>query len=67
MGGKKNYRRMSAIVTAQTLFNLHKLSKASGYGDNIGKVIDKLTRDRMVSLHIIDGMIDGRQIRKEDL
>lgn len=67
MSGKKNYRRMSAIVTAQTLFNLHKLSKASGYGDNIGKVIDKLTRDRMVSLHIIDGMIDGRQIRKEDL
>lgn len=47
---KANLRRMSCLVSAQTLHNLYKLAKISGYGDNIGKVIDKLTREKMLSM-----------------
>ena len=42
---KKNLRRISVVVTAQTLWHLHKLAAAAGYGEkDIGKVIDKLVR-----------------------
>lgn len=39
------------IVTAQTAYNLDKLVKLSGCG-YIGRVVDKLVRDKMVELHI---------------
>ena len=45
---KKNLRRLSALVTAQTLYNLAKLAAMDG--GNEGRVIDKLVRDRMVML-----------------
>ncbi len=45
---KKNLRRLSALVTAQTLYNLAKL--AAMEGRTIGQVIDKLVRDRMMLL-----------------
>ena len=45
---KKNLRRLSALVTAQTLYNLAKL--AAMEGRTIGQVIDKLVRDRMMML-----------------
>ena len=47
---KSNLRRLSCKVSAQTLYNLGKLARICGYGDNIGKVIDKLTREKMLGL-----------------
>ena len=44
---KKNLRRVSVVITAQTLYNLEKLAAACGYKD-IGRVIDKLTREKMI-------------------
>ena len=44
---KKNLRRVSIVVTAQTLYNLEKMAAACGYKD-IGRVIDKLTREKMI-------------------
>lgn len=46
---KKNMRRISVLVTAQTLYNLAKLAAMDG--GNEGRVIDKLVRDRMLLLH----------------
>lgn len=45
---KKNLRRLSALVTAQTLYNIAKLAAMDGR--TIGQVIDKLVRDRMLLL-----------------
>lgn len=47
---RKNLRRISILVTAQTKGNLEKLALMAGYGHELGRVVDKLTRDRMVSL-----------------
>lgn len=44
---KKNLRRISVVVTAQTLWHLHKLAALAGYGEkDIGRVIDKIIRER---------------------
>ena len=48
---KKNLRRLSVLVTAQTMGNLEKLAAMEGYG-NVGRVIDKLVRDRMLALRL---------------
>ena len=45
---KKNMRRISVLVTAQTLYNIAKLAAMDG--GNEGRVIDKLVRDRMLLL-----------------
>lgn len=45
---RKNLRRLSALVTAQTLYNLAKLAAMDRH--TIGQVIDKLVRDRMMLL-----------------
>lgn len=45
MRDKKNLRQVSVLISAQTLWNLGRLAKMAGYGDNIGKVVDKLVRD----------------------
>jgi hypothetical protein len=50
MGNKKNLRRISVLVTAQTAYNLRKLADMDGKR-NEGRVIDKLVRDRMVQIH----------------
>ena len=50
MNNKKNMRRVSVLISAQTLWNLGRLAKMAKYGDNIGKAIDKLVRDKMVEL-----------------
>lgn len=52
---KKNFRRLSALVTAQTLYNLAKLAAMDG--GNEGRVIDKLVRDRMVMLKEAERMV----------
>lgn len=46
---KKNMRRISVLVTAQTAHNLGRLADMDG--GNEGRVIDKLVRDRMMILH----------------
>ena len=51
--GKKNLRRVSVLVTAQTLKNLQRLANMSGYNE-LGLVIDKLTREKMLSLRVAD-------------
>lgn len=45
-------RRLSCKVTPQTLWNLQKLARIQKYGDNLGKVIDKLVREKMLSMRI---------------
>lgn len=48
---KKNLRRMSVVVTAQTKHNLGKLAALCGWGEkDIGRVIDKLTREKMIQI-----------------
>lgn len=46
---KKNMRRISILVTAQTAYNLDRLAAMCGYRE-IGRVVDKLTREKMLSL-----------------
>lgn len=48
---KKNLRRVSMLVTAQTAKNLERLADMCGYRE-IGMVVDKLTREKMISLHV---------------
>ena len=45
----KNLRRISVLVTAQTAASLEKLAQMDGQS-SIGRVMDKLVRDRMLSL-----------------
>lgn len=52
---KKNLRRLSALVTAQTLYNIAKLAAMDGR--TIGQVIDKLVRDRMLMLKEAERMV----------
>ena len=47
---KKNLRRIFIVVTAQTKGNLERLAAVCGYSE-IGRVVDKLTREKMISLH----------------
>lgn len=49
MRPKKNLRRISELVTAQTAYNLDKLAAMCGHRDR-GRVIDKLVREKMISL-----------------
>ena len=45
MMNKKNLRRVSVVVTAQTLYHLHHLAAMNGWGEkDLGRVIDKLVR-----------------------
>lgn len=46
---KKNLRRVHMVVTAQTLYNLEHMAAAMGRKD-LGRVVDKLTREKMLSL-----------------
>ena len=44
---KKNLRRVSVVITAQTKYNLEQMAATYGYND-IGRIIDKLTREKML-------------------
>lgn len=48
---KKNMRRIRLLVTAQTAYHLEELAKVCGYKE-LGRVVDKLTREKMMSLHV---------------
>lgn len=52
---RKNLRRLSALVTAQTLYNIAKLAAMDGR--TIGQVIDNLVRDRMLMLKEAERMV----------
>lgn len=52
MSKKKNLRRLSVLITAQTMGNLEKLADMEGCGST-GRVIDKLVLDRMLALRPI--------------
>lgn len=49
MSGRKNMRRISVLVTAQTAYNLDKLAAMCGYKEQ-GRIIDKLVREKMIML-----------------
>lgn len=49
MKQKKNMRRISLLVTAQTAWHLRQLAEMGNVDQ--GRVMDKLVRDRMVMLH----------------
>jgi hypothetical protein len=53
---KKNFRRVSMLITAQTLGNLEKLAAMSNFRE-IGHVVDKLVREKMLSLHLHDDRV----------
>lgn len=46
---RKGTKRLTAIVTAQTHYNLLRLANMAGYS-NPGRVIDKLVRDHMLAM-----------------
>ena len=46
---KKNLRRVSIVITSQTLHDLVHFAAAIG-ANNIGKVIDKMVREKMIDL-----------------
>ena len=48
----KNLRRLSILVTSQTAYNLEKLSRMEN--TSLCRVVDKLTRDRMMYLKKAD-------------
>ena len=50
MNGKKNMRRISILVTAQTAYNLDKLAAMCGYRER-GHVTDKLAREKRLQLN----------------
>ena len=46
--GNKNLRRLRCLVTAQTMGNLERLAQMDGC--DVGRMVDKLTRDKMLAL-----------------
>lgn len=55
--GNKNLRHLRCLVTAQTMTNLERLTAMSG-GSEVGRTIDKLVREKMLSLR--EGQIQPR-------
>lgn len=47
----KNLRRISLLVTAQTARNLERLAQMDGQA-SIGRVMDKLVREKMIALRL---------------
>lgn len=47
---KKNRRRISTLVSAQTLYHLENMRQFCGFSD-IGRVIDKLVREKQIELN----------------
>ena len=47
---KKNLRRLSILVTAQTAANLERLTQIDRQA-SIGRTVDKLVREKVLSLH----------------
>ena len=58
MNRRKNMRRLNTLVTAQTLYHLQRLADVDG-NRNVGRVIDKLVRDRCQRLKRIETILEG--------
>lgn len=58
MQNRKNLRRVSVLVNAQTLYHLEQMAAVSGYGDKIGKVVDDLVRQKRTSRHDVAAGVD---------
>ena len=56
---RKNLRRLSVLVTAQTAYNLARLAAMDG--GNQGRVLDKLVRDRMLMLKEAERMVRSHE------
>lgn len=54
---KKNLRKIHCNVTAQTLYHLEHMAAAMGT-NNIGSVIDKLTREKMIKMKSTKGILN---------
>lgn len=54
---KKNMRRLNTLVTAQTMYHLQRLADMDG-NRNVGRVIDKLVRDRCQRLKRIETILE---------
>lgn len=65
---KKNMRRVSLRVTAQTLYNLERL-RQMGELKSLGRVVDKLVREKMISLHKdhVNAVTPGVPLTQEEL
>lgn len=50
MREKKNLRRVTLLVTAQTAYNLDRLATMCGYREP-SHVVDKLVREKMLELN----------------
>lgn len=50
MRDKKNLRRVSLLVTAQTAYKMEKLAAMCGYREK-GHVVDKLVREKMLMMN----------------
>lgn len=57
MNRRKNMRRLNTLVTAQTLY-LQRLADMDG-NRNVGRVIDKMVRDRCQRLKRIETILEG--------
>lgn len=52
MRDKKNLRRISVVITAQTLYHLQHMAALAGWGEkDLGRVIDKLVRTERTENH----------------
>ena len=50
MENKKNLRRISVIVTSQTVYHLMSMAAQAGWGEkDLGRIIDKLVRTRQAT------------------
>lgn len=58
MNRRKNMRRLNTLVTAQTLYHLQRLADMNG-NRNVGRVIDKMVRDRCQRLKRIETILEG--------
>ena len=59
---KKNLRRVSMLIASQSVYNLERLRAMYGYHE-IGQVVDKLVREKMLSLHTENISTIGREVR----
>ena len=46
---RRNLRKLTIKVTPQTAYNLHRLADMGNIP--VGRVVDKLVREKMISLH----------------
>lgn len=64
---KKNLRRISTLVSAQTFYHLENMRQFCGYND-IGRVIDKLVREKRERMNegVRNNATDEHQPCRED-